>query len=90
LYLEFPERDLLAIKEIALVLGKYNIVDKDFAENRLVKMAGYRNRLVHFYAEITEEEVYRIILSELIDLERFLSFIKLLLENPERYGFSLI
>jgi uncharacterized protein YutE (UPF0331/DUF86 family) len=77
-------------KEIALVLGKYNIVDKDFAENRLVKMAGYRNRLVHFYAEITEEEVYRIILSELIDLERFLSFIKLLLENPERYGFSLI
>jgi len=43
-------------------------------------MDGYRNRLVHFYREITSEELYEIITSHLGDFERFsqeiVSFIK--------------
>ncbi len=63
---------------------------EDLARDKLVKMDGYRNRLVHFYAEITEEEMYEIIQTRLIDLKEFITSIKMLLENPEKYGFSLI
>jgi uncharacterized protein YutE (UPF0331/DUF86 family) len=28
---------------------------------RLVLMARYRNRMVHFYGEVTDEELYRIL-----------------------------
>ncbi|MBC7320068.1 DUF86 domain-containing protein [bacterium] len=76
-------------KEIALILGRYNIVSEEFVRDKLVKMAGYRNRLVYFYSEVTEEEMYEIIQTELTDLEEFISRIKVLLENPEKYGFSL-
>src|SRR3989344_1873133 len=48
-------------KEIARKLGKFGIVDQQFADSKLVSMAGYRNRLTHFYAEITQEELYKIL-----------------------------
>ena len=35
-------------------------------------MAGYRNRMVHFYKEISAEELYDILLNELKDIETFL------------------
>jgi len=38
-------------------------------------MAGYRNRLVHGYAEVTAEEMYQIIKTKLEDFERFAEFI---------------
>lgn len=85
-----PGERVTSYRDIALILGKYNIVSEEFARNKLVKMAGYRNRLVHFYSEITEEEMYKIIQTGLVDLEEFISLIKVLLENPERCGFSVI
>lgn len=85
-----PGERASSYKDIAIILGRYNIVSEDFARDKLVKMAGYRNRLVHFYAEITEEEMYEIIQTRLIDLKEFITSIKMLLENPEKYGFSLI
>lgn len=78
-----PGERVSSYKEIALALGRHNIVDEEFAKDRLVKMAGYRNRLVHFYSEITEEETYEIIQTRLADLEKFISFIKMLLEDPK-------
>jgi uncharacterized protein YutE (UPF0331/DUF86 family) len=33
-------------------------------------LAGYRNRLVHFYQEVTPEELYQICKEELGDVER--------------------
>lgn len=41
---------------MALKLGEVGVVDKDFAGYQLKKMAGYRDRLTHFYAEITPEK----------------------------------
>ncbi|MDO8592316.1 MAG: DUF86 domain-containing protein [bacterium] len=72
--------------EIAIKLGEFGIVDKDFAENTLVKMAKYRNRLVHFYAEIKNDELYDIVKNHLEDFDTFLSAIKKVLENPEKFG----
>lgn len=72
-------------KEIALKLGEFNIVPKEFAEKKLVPMAKYRNRLVHFYAQIEAEELYNILHKDLDDFEIFLGAVKNLLAEPEKY-----
>jgi len=46
-------------KEIARGLLEKKILDEREAE-LLTKMAGYRNRMTHFYYEITSEELYNI------------------------------
>ncbi len=75
-------------KEMAVKLGEYNIVDRDFANTTLKNMAGYRNRIVHFYAEISPEEIYEIINNNLGDFDIFLKGVKVVLENPGRFGIS--
>lgn len=73
-------------KEMAEKLGEYGIVEKDFASTTLVKMAGYRNRIVHFYAEISPKEIYKIINDNLVDFHTFLKGVKKVLERPEKFG----
>jgi uncharacterized protein YutE (UPF0331/DUF86 family) len=58
--------------EVARQLGEVGVVEAPLAE-RLVLMARYHNRMVHFYDEITEEELYRILTRELGDLEAVIS-----------------
>ena len=62
-------------KDIPRLLEKNKIIPAEFAMNSLSKMAGYRNRMVHFYGEITEKEIYDIIQEELQDFYTFLSHI---------------
>lgn len=76
-------------KEIALKMGVFNILPKAFAEKRLVEMAKYRNRLVHFYAEVTPAELYRIIKEDLGDFDIFLSVIKQVLKHPEKFDLNV-
>lgn len=80
--------DAAEYKEIARKLGEYKIIDKNFAETRLFEMAGYRNRLVHFYAEILPKEIYEIINNNLDDFDIFLEAVKNVLENPQKYGIA--
>jgi uncharacterized protein YutE (UPF0331/DUF86 family) len=51
-------------------LGDKGIISEDLAE-QLVKMAGYRNRLVHLYHQVSDEELYEIIQDNLKDIARF-------------------
>lgn len=76
-------------KGIAKALGKHKIIPEDFANGVLVNMAGYRNRLVHFYLEITKEELYNIIQNNLSDLETFCSYIKKVVKNPKDYSLGI-
>lgn len=76
-------------KEIAKKLGELGIVDKTFADAKLKDMAGYRNRLTHFYAQVTPEEVYRIIREDLGDFELYLAFIKNVLQHPEKFNLQV-
>ena len=76
-------------KEIALKLGEFGIVPKKFAETMLVEMAKYRNRLVHFYAQVSPDELYEIVRDDLADFETFLSAVKQLLLHPEQYRVSV-
>ncbi len=84
-----PGKRPKTIKEIALELGKKEIIDLKFAEDKLVEMAGYRNRLVHFYDEIGSKEIYKIITRDLEDLEFFASTIIEVLNNPARFNLSV-
>jgi len=76
-------------KEMARLLGEKGIVDPAFARGILREMAGYRNRLVHFYAEITPKEMYNLITNNLGDIETFLKAVKSVLEKPEKFGLTV-
>ena len=69
-------------KEISEELQKKKVLRRDEAI-LLRTLAGYRNRLVHFYHEVTAQELYRICRDELGDVltlkEAYLVWIK---ENP--------
>ena len=52
-------------------------------------MAGYRNRMVHFYGEIKEREIYNIIQEELEDFYTFLKHIHAILKNPSKFNLSI-
>lgn len=72
-------------KDIPRLLGKYKMIPLDFASNQFTKMAGYRNRMVHFYGEITEREMYDIIQEELEDFYVFCSYVNKFLKNPAKF-----
>ena len=56
-------------KEIALRLAEHDVLAAQDADLLRV-LAGYRNRLVHFYHEIGPDELYEICAFRLTDLER--------------------
>lgn len=76
-------------KDIPRLLEKNKIIPADFSQNSLLKMAGYRNRMVHFYGEITEGEIYDIIQDELEDFYTFLKYINEVLKNPEDFNLQI-
>lgn len=67
-------------KAIAKGLGEKDIVSEHLSQ-KLIQMAGYRNRLVHLYHNISEEELYDIVKEDLKDLEQFVICIEKYLEN---------
>ncbi|HHV19171.1 MAG: DUF86 domain-containing protein [Tepidanaerobacteraceae bacterium] len=62
-------------KSIAKGLVTKGIVD-DGLGHKLLQMAGYRNRMVHLYSVITNEELYEIINNDLNDIYDFVKSIK--------------
>ena len=53
------------------LLERKGILDPPLAED-LKRMARFRNRIVHFYAEVDPARVYRILQDRLGDLDRYL------------------
>jgi len=71
-------------KEIARVLKENEILDEE-GHLRMVKLAGYRNRLVHYYQEISNQELYDICNSRLDDIEELLAVIlKWIIDHPDK------
>jgi uncharacterized protein YutE (UPF0331/DUF86 family) len=69
------DKGIVEYKEIAKALGNNGVVSKN-CSNSLIVMAGYRNRLIHFYHEIGDRELYTILRENLSDIERFVREIK--------------
>ena len=65
-------------KGIARGLAATGVVDASLGAH-LFEMAGYRNRLVHFYHAVTDEELYDILSTRLGDLRSFVQQIKMYL-----------
>lgn len=59
-------------KEIATRLVERGVLDRS-QSLCLQQLAGYRNRLVHFYHEVSERELYEICRDQLGDVERVLN-----------------
>jgi uncharacterized protein YutE (UPF0331/DUF86 family) len=76
-------------KDIPRLLEKNKIIAADFATNALSKMAGYRNRMVHFYGDISEREIYDIVQEGLDDFYTFLTHINAILKNPANFDLSI-
>ncbi len=76
-------------KRMAKKCGEVGLVDQAFADHALVSMAGYRNRLTHFYANIQPEELFDITRNHLQDVETFLKAVKDVIQYPERLGLTL-
>ena len=55
-------------KEIAATLNRHEVISAD-EMNLMRKLAGYRNRLVHFYHDVNAEELYELCRSRLGDIE---------------------
>lgn len=84
-----PGSRVTEYKAIALRLGEVGIVPREFAGKGLKAMAGYRNRLTHFYADVNAAELRRILRNDLADFDTFAAAIKALLEHPEPFGLSV-
>lgn len=69
-------------KDVFIILGKEAIFPSAFAQ-RLIPMVKFRNRLVHLYWEISEEELYNIIQTNLPDIEEFVQYIVSFLEREK-------
>lgn len=71
-------------KTTAIELGENGVLESEETK-LLLKMAGYRNRMVHFYHEITPKELYSICSNELSDVtavqKAYATWIQ---ENPEK------
>ncbi len=71
-------------RSILLTLGQHDILPQEFV-NRIRGMAGYRNRLVHGYADVSSEEIYDLLVKHLNDFAEYTQHILVFLER-ERKG----
>ena len=64
-------------------LGEHGVFDTETAD-LLVILAGYRNRMVHFYHEVTTAELFGICANELQDVERIrAAYVQWMRQHPD-------
>lgn len=69
-------------KEIASTLNRRNVISASDLE-LMKKLAGYRNRLVHFYHDVSADELFEICASHLGDVEQIINTLRSwLVSNP--------
>ncbi len=82
-------RGVSEYEEIALALGDVGVLPPEEAA-LLRTLAGYRNRMVHFYHEVSGEELYEICATRLGDVEQVADALRpWLREHPERLDATL-
>jgi len=83
------DNSVVEYKQIGKTLGEVEILTTG-SVTLLVNMAGYRNRLTHFYDEVTPKELYKILTTEISDIEAVLDEILVWLRaHPELINTSL-
>jgi len=67
-------------RQIPAELARYEIIPDDFV-GPFQAMAGMRNILVHLYADVDVDQVYRVLQQHLDDFDRFAEYVKNYLER---------
>jgi uncharacterized protein YutE (UPF0331/DUF86 family) len=67
-------------RDVFTILNENGILPDDFTVT-LRQMAGLRNRLVHLYWEIDDEQIYDILQNDLGDFDRFVQLITSFIEK---------
>jgi uncharacterized protein YutE (UPF0331/DUF86 family) len=76
-------RAISEYKEISRALVQQKVMSEENGRT-LNKIAGYRNRMVHYYQEISSQELYEILTHDLKDIEDLFSVIlKWIQQHPE-------
>lgn len=75
-------------QEIIVSLGTQGIIPKDFADSNK-KLAGYRNRLVHIYWEVSSEELLQVIKDHMKDIEAFCGYFEEVLRDPAKFNLRI-
>jgi uncharacterized protein YutE (UPF0331/DUF86 family) len=82
-------RAVTEYKDVAIVLADVGVLDAQVGL-LLRDLAGYRNRLVHFYHEVSEVELYEICTTQLRDVDAVLGALLAWIEaHPEQIDQSL-
>jgi len=71
-------------RDIPLLMAEQKILPRRFAEEKFAAMAGYRNRLSHFYHRLSPAEILEILKTGLDDFEEFGRHIRKILLSPDR------
>ncbi len=76
-------------KEVATRLSEVGVIHAGQAAT-MMRMAGYRNRLVHFYHEVGDHELYEICASQLTDVDAVTGAIAVwIADHPDRVDGSV-
>jgi uncharacterized protein YutE (UPF0331/DUF86 family) len=82
-------RAVTEYKDVARALTEVGVLGDRYG-TLLRHLAGYRNRLVHFYHEVSEIELYEICTGELVDVDTVLTAILRWIDaHPEQVDQSL-
>ena len=86
-------RHILA-KGFAVAVSEYKEIGPCLVEQSVLssedglllrRIAGYRNRMVHFYSEVTKEELYLLTTQYLTDIDRICdAIVQWIRENPDK------
>lgn len=83
-----PGQKPKSYKDIPLLLAENKLIPEKFAAEKLVAMAGYRNRMTHFYHRLEAAEILEIIKAHLGDFKEFSRHIRKIILNPGQFGFG--
>lgn len=70
----------LEYRDIFSLLAKAKVISRDLGE-KLVELAGLRNRLVHLYEEIDHQMIHRFLKNDLKDIELFVKGVTVYLKK---------
>jgi uncharacterized protein YutE (UPF0331/DUF86 family) len=60
----------LEYREVARAAGDRGLIADTDLRHRFIQIAGFRNRLTHFYEEVSPQELHAILQANLADLDR--------------------
>jgi uncharacterized protein YutE (UPF0331/DUF86 family) len=60
----------LEYREVARVAAEKGLIEDEGLRERFLQIAGFRNRLTHFYDEVTAAELWATLIRDLEELER--------------------